>query len=159
MCNASSSLDRKKILKEKRLATPGKNKLQYLTGPYVIPYPPGNIWWQCLVINGQFYDPSNQQEGARRYLFSENPRWSRSFDKVSYSSRKCFSHCWRIGVIHSCGKREIIGDIFSSRDIIRYDQGCLRYIKDTSDLLCLIISENISKGGRVNKNVRILFIE
>ena len=81
-------------------------------------------------------------------LLSQNPTGGGTFDKVSYSPRKWSS--LRKGVAHSCGKREIMEDIFS-RGNIRYDQTCLRYIKDTSDLLCLFL-ENISKeGGEIEK--------
>ena len=80
--------------------------------------------------------PIKPTRGARRCRFSENPRWSRTFDKVSYSHRKWFSHWRRKGVIHSCGKRGNYWRYIFSRGDLRYDLGCLRYIKDTSDLLC-----------------------
>ena len=42
-------------------------------------------------------------------------------------------------------KGKLLEIYFLVRDI-RYDPGCLRYIKDTSDFLCLdLISEKISK--------------
>ena len=63
------------------------------------------------VINGRFYDPSNQQGGTRRCFFSENPRWRRTFDKVSYSPRKWFFT--EKGVRHPCGKRKLWVYIFS----------------------------------------------
>ena len=81
-------------------------------------------------------------------LLSQNPTGGGTFDKVSYSPRKWSS--LRKGVAHSCGKREIMEDIFS-RGNIRYDQTCLRYIKDTSDLLWPHIKR--TQKDKVKENV------
>ena len=103
---------------------------------------------QCLVKYVPSYDPSNQQGSKKMLLLSQNPTGGGTFDKVSYSPRKWSS--LRKGVAHSCGKREIMEDIFS-RGNIRYDQTCLRYIKDTSDLLWPHIKR--TQKDKVKENV------